>query len=129
MPKFFNPDSIARPDGGRYRHGVEVAAGSRLLYIAGQTGVAPDGSIPESIEEQAENTYRNVEAILREAGMTFGNVIKMNAFLIDRAYLPALREARMSIMGGHLPTHTMLLVSGLANPKFKCEVEAVAAEN
>ncbi len=38
---FSNPDSI-RPPGGNYTHSVEVEAGSRMLYVAGQTGMALD---------------------------------------------------------------------------------------
>ena len=43
---FSNPDTV-RPPGVNYHHSVEVPAGSRLLYVAGQTGLADDDTSPE----------------------------------------------------------------------------------
>ena len=47
--KLFDPPTV-RPPGGPYSHSVEVASGARWLYIAGQTGVKPDGTVPDGIE-------------------------------------------------------------------------------
>ena len=47
------PASVAAPF-GPYSHAVEVPEGSRLLYISGEVGVLPDGSVPEMIEAQTE---------------------------------------------------------------------------
>lgn len=129
MPRFFNPSSISAPGGNRYHHGVEVEAGARTLYIAGQTGTAPDGSVPESVEAQSEHVYRNIEAILNEAGMGFGNLVKMTAYLVDRQDVAGWRNSRLGIMGENRPAHTLLFISGLANPEFRVEVEAIAAED
>jgi enamine deaminase RidA (YjgF/YER057c/UK114 family) len=40
------PDTIAAPF-GPYSHAVEVLQGSRLLYISGEVGALPDGTVPE----------------------------------------------------------------------------------
>ena len=47
------PDTVAKPF-GPYSHAVEVPEGSRLLYISGEVGVLPDGTVPQGIEAQAE---------------------------------------------------------------------------
>ena len=65
------PASVAAPF-GPYSHAVEVPEGSRLLYISGEVGVLPDGTLPETIEAQAEACWRNIIAILAEAGMVSG---------------------------------------------------------
>jgi enamine deaminase RidA (YjgF/YER057c/UK114 family) len=49
MNRRHTPDTVAAPF-GTYSHAVEVPAGSRLLYISGEVGVLPDGSVPEGIE-------------------------------------------------------------------------------
>lgn len=50
MFRKFNPKTIA-PPAATYVHGLEVPPGARLFFVAGQTGMRPDGSVPESIEE------------------------------------------------------------------------------
>src|ERR1700680_2272848 len=62
------PDTVAAPF-GPYSHAVEVPEGSRLLYISGEVSVLPDGAVPEGIEAQAEACWRNIIAILADAGM------------------------------------------------------------
>src|ERR1700693_2435462 len=59
------PASVAAPF-GPYSHAVEVPEGSRLLYISGEVGVLPDGTVPETIEAQAEVCWRNIVAILAD---------------------------------------------------------------
>ena len=53
------PTSVAAPF-GPYSHAVEVPEGSRLLYVSGEVGVLPDGTVPETIEAQAEACWRNL---------------------------------------------------------------------
>ena len=43
------PSTVAKPF-GPYSHAVEVPEGSRLLYISGEVGVLPDGTVPQGIE-------------------------------------------------------------------------------
>src|SRR5215467_13448914 len=61
------PNTVAAPF-GPYSHAVEVPEGSRLLYISGEVGVRPDGTVPEGIEAQAEACWRNIIEILADAG-------------------------------------------------------------
>ena len=53
------PSSVAAPF-GPYSHAVEVPEGSRLLYISGEVGVLPDGTVPETIDAQAESYARKL---------------------------------------------------------------------
>ena len=43
-----------RPPFGRYHHAVRTVGAERLLFVSGQLGMLPDGSVPESAEQQAE---------------------------------------------------------------------------
>ena len=47
-----NPSTVA-PPAGRYSHGVLVPAGAKLLFISGQVGIEPDGSVPSDFVGQA----------------------------------------------------------------------------
>jgi 2-iminobutanoate/2-iminopropanoate deaminase len=75
------PDTVAAPF-GPYSHAVEVPEGSRLLYISGEVGVRPDGTVPEGIEAQAEACWRNITAILADAGMGVGDLVKITTYLV-----------------------------------------------
>lgn len=122
-----NPDTVAAP-GGPYSHSVEIAPGARLIYLAGQTGVGPDGSIPEGIEAQAENAFTNLKNVLAASGCGFEDVVMLRSYLTDRAHREGYNAVRRRFLGDIRPASTFLLVSGLARPDLIVEIEAVAAK-
>jgi enamine deaminase RidA (YjgF/YER057c/UK114 family) len=115
------------PPFARYSHGVEVTAGARLAFCSGQLGIAPDGSVPDDAGEQAELCFRNIEAVLAEAGMALSDIVRINAFVTDRAYLRPYMAVRDRLFAENPPASTLMIVSGFAREEFKVEVEAVAA--
>jgi enamine deaminase RidA (YjgF/YER057c/UK114 family) len=118
-----------RPPFARYVHGVEVPAGARLVVTSGQLGLRPDDSLPETAEAQAEVCFANIAAILAEAGMGPGDVIRINAFVTDRAHMAGYMAARDAWLANAAepPASTLVIVSGFTRPEFKVEVEVTAA--
>jgi enamine deaminase RidA (YjgF/YER057c/UK114 family) len=127
MLKVHNPRSIGAPI-GTYSHGIEVPPGARWLYVAGQIGVRPDGSVPATIEEQTEVVWQNILAVLADAGMGIGDVVKITSFLTRHENFPRFAEVRAKFLGSHRPASTLLVISSLARPEFLVEVEAIAAK-
>ncbi len=127
MLKTLKPATVAPPFSA-YSHAVEVPAGSRLLYVSGQLGVAPDGSVAEDFKNQANQAFRNVIAILKEAGMGPADIVRVNTYLTDSNDIAGYRAIRDSHMNGHEAASTMIVISALAQPRFRIEVEAVAAK-
>src|SRR5580765_7037699 len=80
MLKIHNPKSIAAPN-GTYSHGIETPPNARWLYVAGQVGVRPDGSVSAIIDMQTEVVWQNILALLADAGMRVGDVVKITSFL------------------------------------------------
>ena len=126
MNRPLNPSSIRAPF-ARYSHGVEVPAGKRLVAVSGQLGARADDAVPEDAAEQAELAFANVAAILAEAGMTLADVIRVNAYVTDRAYMKPYMEVRDRTVGTPPPASTLMIVSGFTRPEFKVEVEVIAA--
>lgn len=124
--KHHTPKSIRAPF-ARYSHGVEVPAGHRLLLCSGQLGVTPQDTIPDDPVAQAELCFENIAAVLAEAGMGLGDLVRINAYVTDRAYLKAYMEVRDRIFGSPPPASTLMIVSGFAREEFKIEIEAFAA--
>lgn len=120
------PASI-RPPLARYSHGIAIPASHRLVIVAGQLGIRPDDTIPESSEAQAELCLSNIEAILAEDGMTMENVVRLSVYVTDRAHMDGYRRARDQKFPGTPPTTTLIVVAGLVRPEFVIEIEAIAA--
>ncbi len=121
-----NPSTV-HSTGGRYAHAVRVEGASKRLVISGQVGIAPDGTVVEGGEAQMAQALANLKAILAAEGLGFADVVKMTVFLTDAALIPAWRTARGAAMGGAVSASTLLVVAGLADPRFVVEVEAEAA--
>jgi 2-iminobutanoate/2-iminopropanoate deaminase len=122
-----NPSTVAAP-AGRYSHGVLVPAGTKLLFVSGQVGIDPDGTVPSDFTGQARSAWRNLLAILEAAGLNADNLVKVTHYLTRTSDLPAYREVRASMGGEARPASVLVFVSALADPKWLFEIEAVAAQ-
>ena len=126
--RHLNPPSI-RPPFARYAHGVEVPPGARLVVTSGQLGIAADERVPEGALAQARLCFANCAAILAEAGMTAGDVIRINAFVTDRADMAGYMAARDEWLADvvRLPASTLVIVTGFTRAEFLVEIEVTAA--
>lgn len=120
------PSAVRRPF-AQYSHGIEVPAGSRLVLTSGQLGISPDDAIPEDAGAQAELCFRAIGAILAEAGMELADIVRINAFVTDRAHMQPYMAVRDRFVGSPPPASTLMIVSGFTRPEFKVEVEVIAA--
>ncbi len=123
--RMLNPAGIP-PALAHYAHGVAVPPGTRLVFCSGQLGIGLDGTIPESAAAQTELCFRAIGAILAEAGMGFGDLIRLNAYVADRTYLSAYMAMRDRYIREPWPASTLMIVAGFSRPEFKVEVEALA---
>ena len=126
MNRPVTPPSIA-PPAARYAHAVLVESPSRLLHTSGVVPIAPDGSTPTSLAEQAEVVWSNILAILREAGMAPPDVVSITTYVVAGQELAAVMDARDRTMQGHLAASTLVTVPALARPEWQVEIAVVAA--
>jgi enamine deaminase RidA (YjgF/YER057c/UK114 family) len=120
------PASIRAPF-ARYSHGIAVPAGARLVFTSGQLGIAADDTIPAGCAAQAELCFANIAAILASDGMTLADVVRINAYVTDRAHLADYMRVRDQQFPGRPPASTLMIVAGFTRPEFVVEVEAIAA--
>jgi 2-iminobutanoate/2-iminopropanoate deaminase len=125
--KTYNPPTVAAPLGA-YSHAVEVPPNARWLYIAGQIGNAPDGSMAPDVEGQAEQCWKNIEAILAAAGMGVEDLVKCTHYLTRAEDTAAYGKVRTRHLGNARPASIFVVVMALARPGILLEVEAVAAK-
>ena len=70
------------PPAAAYAHGVLVEKPERWVYTAGVVPIAPDGSIPTDIGDQAETVWGNIGLILAEAGMTPNDIVNVTTYVV-----------------------------------------------
>jgi enamine deaminase RidA (YjgF/YER057c/UK114 family) len=121
------PAGIA-PPAANYSHATLVPPGTRWLYLSGQVGIAPDGTIPDDVAEQTEICFRNIQAILAEADMSPADLVRLNTYLIDAGDRDRYMAVRDRHVGTPPPGSTLLVVAALANPRYRIEIEAIAAK-
>ncbi|MCB5725047.1 RidA family protein [Mitsuokella jalaludinii] len=108
---------------GPYSQAIEA---NGVLYCSGQIAINPaEGKIvAKTIEEQAEQCCRNVEAVLKEAGTDMGHVVKTTCFLAEIADFKAFNE----VYAKHFiskPARSCVAVKDLPAGAL-CEVEVMA---
>ncbi|KEJ88690.1 RidA family protein [Sulfitobacter donghicola] len=127
MATALNPIGIAPPFGD-YNHGIKTARLGHLVVTSGQLGLAPDGTCAVEVRQQAEQCFANIDAILTEAGCGRGDIVRLSAFVTDRAFFADYMAVRDEWLAGCAvkPASTLIIVSGFTREEFKVEVEATA---
>lgn len=122
------PSTVSAPI-GPYSHSYSFDAGdTRVVFVAGQCGTLPDGSIAgeNDMYEQARQTLINIEKILEANGATFSDVVKTTTFLTDVDRRADVSRARESFLPSPPPPSTLIEVSRLIDPEYLIEMEVVA---
>lgn len=99
-----------------------------LVFIAGQVGIRPDGTVPDDAAEQIELAFKRLGAILAHEGLGFENLVELVSYhvRIDEQFT-TFREIKDKYVTRDFPAWTILGVASLARPNLLIEIKAVAA--
>jgi reactive intermediate/imine deaminase len=104
----------AQAGGFRLPFSAAVRAGD-ILYLSGQIGTRPDGTLAEGMEAQARQTMDNIAAVLAAAGLGWSDVFRCMVMLDDMAQWQAFNRIYVGYFGdGPLPARSALGADGLA---------------
>jgi len=109
---------------GPYSQAIEAKG---MIFISGQTPIDPltGELVTGGVKEQAVQCFKNIRAILDEAGITTENIVKITVFLGDMAYFSEMNEVYASQFDGDFPARSAIAAKGL--PKnCMVEIEAIA---
>ena len=110
---------------GPYSQAIEA---NGMLFISGQIPVNPEnGQIPETIEAQTEQVMKNIEAILKEAGYGFENVVKSTCLLSDMTNFKAMNEVYGKYYAVNPPARAAFAVKALPM-NVLVEIETIAVK-
>jgi enamine deaminase RidA (YjgF/YER057c/UK114 family) len=127
--EFANPAGLYDPAPNGYSHVAKVAAGARLVFVAGQGGENVAGVLAADFAGQVRQAFANLQTALAAAGADMRDVAKLTVLVVDHS------EAKLAVFGAELaralggataPACTLVPVPRLALDGMLFEVEAVA---
>lgn len=109
-------------------HYSQAIVHNGVVYVAGQLPIVPGSSdrTVGSLEQQTEQTLRNVEAILEAAGSGLDKVLQMTIYVSDIARWSEVNSAYARVMGAHRPARAVVPVKDL-HYGYQIEIQAIAA--
>lgn len=127
LPRALLPEGWTRPPG----YSNAMVAEGRMVFIAGQIGMRPDGTFPsDDFVDQFAQTLLNTRTLLEEAGAGPEHLVRMTWYVTDKQeYLASLREvgrAYREILGANFPAMAVVEVSALIEDRAKVEIESTA---
>lgn len=109
---------------GPYSQAIDTGA---FVYTSGQLPINPaDDTMPADITAQTRQSLENVQAILRQAGLTMDNVVKTNVFLADMADFAAMNTVYQEFFSAPYPARSAVAVRTLPKNAL-VEIEVIAA--
>lgn len=103
-----------------------VITNGPLLIISGQTPQKED-VIPVTIEEQLEVVIAKIDALIAENGGRATDIVKMNVYITETAYLGGVRDVLGAYLKEKKPAMTLVVVAGLIHPDYKVEIDAIVS--
>jgi reactive intermediate/imine deaminase len=112
----------APPPGGPYSQAIRSGS---FVFLAGQAPFLTDGTrVDGPFEEQARQTFRNLEAVASAAGASLADAVRVGVYLRDMSNFAAMNKIYVEFFRDPMPARTTIQ-SDL--PGFEIEVDAVLA--
>jgi len=127
-----NPDHPAfkAADGSsifeKFQYSAAVRAGD-FVYAAGQIGLNPDGTIPDTDAQQIRNAFERLKIVLEAAGSSLDDIVELITYHVGiKNNLADCVAIKSEFINAPYPTWTILEVAGLARAELVIEIKAVA---
>ena len=108
---------VPEPQGGIYSNCLVVG---EQIFMAGMVASG------EGMEAQARAVFTKIDKLLKAAGSSLADVVKMTVYVTDMAKRPEFGKVRNEFFPGNKPCSTMIEVKGLAQPDWMVEVDVTA---
>lgn len=99
-----------------------------LIFVSGQASISAEGTVmhPGDFSAQARLTFENLQIVLKKAGASLDDIVKLGVYLVNMNNLPDYGAVQAEFFKGPMPAQTVVEVSSLALPGMMIEVEAIA---
>ncbi len=109
-----------------YGYSRAVVSGDEV-HIAGTTGYDyATMAMPDDPAEQTRNIYATFAAVLRDAGGSLADIVRLRTYVTDVAYCEPALKVQGELFGTIRPAGTIVVVAALLRPEMTVEIEADA---
>ncbi len=121
---YLNPTDLPAPI-GPFSYGV---LDGDTIYVSGAVGTDDKWNIvgKGDVAAQTQQAFENIEKVLKAAGCSLRDVIKMNMYLVKAADYTPMNEVRKRVFQPPYPASTVVVVKELVLPDLLVEVEVIA---
>ncbi len=121
---YLNPTDLPAPI-GPFSYGV---LDGDTIYVSGAVGTDDKWNIvgKGDVAAQTQQAFENIEKVLKAAGCSLRDVIKMNMYLVKAADYKPMNEVRKRVFQPPYPASTVVVVKELVLPDLLVEVEVIA---
>jgi 2-iminobutanoate/2-iminopropanoate deaminase len=106
--------TVIRPPGaepgGAWSHGILVDG---TLFVSGMGGEDAAGKIPASFDAEVKQSLANIDAVLKQAGMSSADVVSVQVYLTDGALFERMNATYKQFFKEPRPTRTTVVVAKL----------------
>jgi len=108
-------------------HFAEAAVCDGILYCSGVIGTGSDHKIPDNAGEEFRNAWLGVGAVLKQAGMDYGNIVEYTSYHVGlQALMGEFMSARDEVLSEPWPAWTAIGITELAVPGARVEIRITA---
>jgi putative endoribonuclease L-PSP len=114
---------------GAYSNGLSIDIGDKkLVVLTGQIATDSSGKVQyeNEPEKQTEFIFENIESLLKEAGGSINNIIRVVIYVTDMQYFSKISPVRNNYLKDTRPVSTLVEVSKLSVEGCKVEIEVTA---
>src|SRR6266498_2349718 len=126
--QYLNPDHLSKNPA--FTNVIVVSGSVKTIYIGGQDSIDASGTIvgKGDIKQQTERVLNNLQVALQTSNAELEHIIKWNIYVVQGQPIQPAFEVFQRIWGRrpNPPAITVMFVSGLANPDFLVEMDAIA---
>jgi enamine deaminase RidA (YjgF/YER057c/UK114 family) len=109
-----------------YGYSRAIVSGDEV-HIAGTTGYDyATMAMPDDPAEQTRNIYATFAAVLRDAGGSLADIVRLRTYVTDLTYCEPTLKVQGEVFGSIRPAGTIVVVAALLRPEMKVEIEADA---
>jgi 2-iminobutanoate/2-iminopropanoate deaminase len=117
----------SNPPGTAYTGMSQAVKAGGWIHVSGQVALRNGAVVGVGNgEQQAEQCFANIAAVLEEAGAGLADIVKLTCYLTDKGAYGGYAAARNRLLGAQAPASTVVIVKELLMPELLMEVEAVA---
>jgi enamine deaminase RidA (YjgF/YER057c/UK114 family) len=105
-----------------------ITKGGKIVWVAGQTATKDNNGndISNNFEAQVKQVFSQVDAVMKDAGGSVGNIVQMTVFIKESRYGDRFVEMRKGFFqNGNYPGSALITVTNFARPGIEIEIQAI----